>query len=211
MITRAGTPEDLAPAVEVWRASLAGTGRRPPATLVAEVSAKVAEGLLVVGIDEEITAMALGTENADTAGDLVLDLVCVVPAKQREGRGSAVVEALADAAWERGLRTMSAWTADTAFLEAIGFERTGRARDEVVELTAELEAPMREIVIGEGIRLGQLLKLAEIVATGAEGKALLVEEAVVVNGEVETRRGRQLVDGDEVRARDQAVRVVILS
>jgi ribosome-associated protein len=51
---------------------------------------------------------------------------------------------------------------------------------------------------GDMIRLGQLLKLADVVADGGEAKALLAEELVAVNGEIETRRGRQLHPGDVV-------------
>jgi ribosome-associated protein len=58
----------------------------------------------------------------------------------------------------------------------------------------------REIAIRGGmIRLGQLLKLAGVIDSGAEAKAFLAGgAAVAVNGEPETRRGRQLVDGDVV-------------
>ena len=48
------------------------------------------------------------------------------------------------------------------------------------------------------IRLGQLLKLADLVETGAEVKDVLVSGAVRVNGEPEERRGRQLRRGDVV-------------
>jgi ribosome-associated protein len=48
------------------------------------------------------------------------------------------------------------------------------------------------------IRLGQLLKLADLVDTGAEVKDVLVSGAVRVNGEPEERRGRQLHRGDVV-------------
>jgi ribosome-associated protein len=58
----------------------------------------------------------------------------------------------------------------------------------------------REIAIrGETIRLGQLLKLAGVVDSGSEVKALLAGEAALVNGEPEIRRGRQLRAGDRVR------------
>ena len=57
------------------------------------------------------------------------------------------------------------------------------------------------------IRLGQLLKAAGLVDTGGEAKALLADGAVTVNGEVETRRGRQLRAGDEVVVDDASVRV----
>jgi ribosome-associated protein len=48
------------------------------------------------------------------------------------------------------------------------------------------------------IRLGQLLKLADLVETGAEVKDVLVSGVVRVNGEPEERRGRQLRRGDVV-------------
>ena len=48
------------------------------------------------------------------------------------------------------------------------------------------------------IRLGQLLKLADVVDSGGEAKALLAAGEVAVNGEPEQRRGRQLHDGDVV-------------
>ena len=67
---------------------------------------------------------------------------------------------------------------------------------------------MREIPIrGEMIRLGQLLKVAGFADTGGEAKELLAQETVDVNGELETRRGRQLAPGDVVRVRDEEVRL----
>ena len=50
----------------------------------------------------------------------------------------------------------------------------------------------------ESIRLGQFLKLADLVDTGADAKGLLSQGLVRVNGDVETRRGRQLAHGDVV-------------
>ena len=58
---------------------------------------------------------------------------------------------------------------------------------------------------GPTIRLGQLLKLANVIDQGADAKAVLVDGAVRVNGSVETRRGRQLVSGDVVELADVAV------
>jgi ribosome-associated protein len=61
----------------------------------------------------------------------------------------------------------------------------------------------REILIREEkIRLGQLLKLAGLVDSGSEVKVLLANEPVWVNGERETRRGRQLTVDDTVRVGD---------
>jgi ribosome-associated protein len=58
---------------------------------------------------------------------------------------------------------------------------------------------MAEFAAGErGIRLGQLLKLLNLVETGGAARELLASGEVRVNGEVETRRGRQLTAGDSV-------------
>ena len=65
------------------------------------------------------------------------------------------------------------------------------------------EVPIR----GETIRLGQLLKLAGVVSSGSEVKALLASEPPLVNGEPETRRGRQLHPGDSVGVGDDELRV----
>jgi ribosome-associated protein len=62
----------------------------------------------------------------------------------------------------------------------------------------------REIRIrGEVIRLGELLKLAGVVASGGEAKHLLASTEVLINGEPDNRRGRQLRAGDEVRVGDE--------
>jgi ribosome-associated protein len=60
---------------------------------------------------------------------------------------------------------------------------------------------------GEMIRLGQLLKLAGVIASGAEVKAFLASETVWVNGEHEVRRGRQLRVGDVVRVGEHELRL----
>ncbi len=68
---------------------------------------------------------------------------------------------------------------------------------------------MREIAIqGYMIRLGQLMKLADLVEVGADAKLLLEEGLVTVNGEPEQRRGRQLHPGDVVTVDGESVRVV---
>ncbi len=67
---------------------------------------------------------------------------------------------------------------------------------------------MQEIRIrGEMIRLGQLLKLGGVVDSGADGKELLAAGAVIVNGVVETRRGRQLHDSDVVEVGEWEFRI----
>ena len=65
------------------------------------------------------------------------------------------------------------------------------------------EVPIRE----ETIRLGQLLKLADLVDSGSDAKHVLAAGGVLVNGVAETRRGRQLSKGDVVTVGGTAVRV----
>ena len=50
----------------------------------------------------------------------------------------------------------------------------------------------------EFIKLGQALKAAGFVESGVEAKDVIQEGLVTVNGEVDTRRGRKLYDGDIV-------------
>ncbi len=61
---------------------------------------------------------------------------------------------------------------------------------------------------GLPIRLAQFLKLANLVDSGADAKAVIVGGDVKVNGELELRRGRQLVDGDVVAVGLAQARVV---
>ena len=68
---------------------------------------------------------------------------------------------------------------------------------------------MDEIEIStETIRLGQFLKLSNLVDSGSDAKFLLAGGEVSVNGEIETRRGRQLRAGDIVEFDGVEVRVV---
>jgi ribosome-associated protein len=48
------------------------------------------------------------------------------------------------------------------------------------------------------IKLDQLLKVKGIATTGGQAKLLIQAGEVRVNGRVETRRGRKLVQGDRV-------------
>jgi len=67
---------------------------------------------------------------------------------------------------------------------------------------------MRDVPIGSDmIRLGQFLKVADLVDTGGEGKVLIASGDVTVNGEVDTRRGRQLRPGDVVEVLGRSARV----
>lgn len=58
---------------------------------------------------------------------------------------------------------------------------------------------MRTVIIkDEYITLGQLLKITDCVSTGGQVKPFLLETVVMVNGEMENRRGRKCYPGDTI-------------
>ena len=68
---------------------------------------------------------------------------------------------------------------------------------------------MRDVPVrDDGIRLGQFLKLAGLADTGADARVLLDLGEVEVNGQAESRRGRQLRPGDVVSVGEEQVRLV---
>lgn len=67
---------------------------------------------------------------------------------------------------------------------------------------------MEEIAIKDDfIKLGQAMKLAGLVSSGIEAKIVIQEGQVLVNGEVDTRRGKKLVPGDTFEFQGQIVKV----
>jgi ribosome-associated protein len=67
---------------------------------------------------------------------------------------------------------------------------------------------VRDVLTSDGtIRLGQFLKLADLVDSGADARPLVASGAVRVNGEVVLERGRQLHRGDVVAVGEEEVRV----
>ncbi len=67
--------------------------------------------------------------------------------------------------------------------------------------------PVNVAISDASIKLGQFLKLANLVESGSAAKELLAAGVVRVNGQPETRRGRQLVNGDLVSVAAQSARV----
>ncbi|MEO0540040.1 MAG: RNA-binding S4 domain-containing protein [Cyanobacteria bacterium P01_A01_bin.105] len=59
------------------------------------------------------------------------------------------------------------------------------------------------------IRLDQFMKLHQLVQTGGHAKVLIQSGQVEVNGELETRRGRKLVSGDQVTFEQQSYTVTL--
>ncbi|HWS82092.1 MAG TPA: RNA-binding S4 domain-containing protein [Rubrobacter sp.] len=58
-----------------------------------------------------------------------------------------------------------------------------------------------------GTTLGRALKAAGLVGTGGEAKILIQAGEVSVNGEVETRRGRTLQEGDVIEVGDERLEI----
>jgi ribosome-associated protein len=58
-----------------------------------------------------------------------------------------------------------------------------------------------------GTTLGRALKAAGLVGTGGEAKVLIQAGEVSVNGDVETRRGRRLEEGDVVEVGDERLEI----
>ena len=61
--------------------------------------------------------------------------------------------------------------------------------------------------LSPGITLGQALNAGNVVGTGGEAKVLIQAGEVRVNGEVETRRGLKLREGDVVEVGDERLEV----
>lgn len=60
----------------------------------------------------------------------------------------------------------------------------------------------------EFIKLGQALKAANLVEDGVEAKYFIQDGEVLVNGEVDTRRGRKLYDGDVISFHGEEIKIV---
>ena len=63
------------------------------------------------------------------------------------------------------------------------------------------------ILRDEFIKLGQALKAVGFVESGVEAKEVIQEAKVLVNGEVDTRRGRKLYEGDVVSFENQTIEI----
>ena len=56
---------------------------------------------------------------------------------------------------------------------------------------------------GDYIELGKLLKMVDVISSGGEAKYYLQDNEVLVNGELENRRGKKLYPGDVVKVEDE--------
>ncbi len=60
----------------------------------------------------------------------------------------------------------------------------------------------------DNIKLGQVLKAMGMVENGADAKEVIQQGMVRVNGEIETRRGKKLTNGDQILFEGQTVKIV---
>ena len=58
------------------------------------------------------------------------------------------------------------------------------------------------------ITLGQFLKLADVISTGGEAKVFLQNNEVVINDEIDCRRGHKLREGDIVEVLGKSFRII---
>ena len=56
--------------------------------------------------------------------------------------------------------------------------------------------------------MGQALKLAGLVSNGVDAKFVITDGEVKLNGEVETRRGKKVYDGDIIEFNGSQVKIV---
>lgn len=75
---------------------------------------------------------------------------------------------------------------------------------------ARMSDPVDVPITSEPIRLGQFLKLAGLAEDGSHAKDLLDAGEVLVNDQIESRRGRQLADGDVVAVGPDRGRVILV-
>jgi hypothetical protein len=59
----------------------------------------------------------------------------------------------------------------------------------------------------DNIKLGQLIKLAGLVDSGVEAKYAIQNSLVYVNGQIDTRRGRKVVQGDIIKFKNEEIKV----
>jgi ribosome-associated protein len=69
---------------------------------------------------------------------------------------------------------------------------------------------MQEVSLRDGesfIKLGQLLKKANMVSSGVEAKMVILDGQVTLNGNVEVQRGKKIYPGDVVTFQGESVKV----
>ncbi len=70
---------------------------------------------------------------------------------------------------------------------------------------------MRNVdITKEPIQLYKILKFEGLVSNGGEAKAAVAEGRVLVNGQVETRKRKQIVSGDIIEFENEKLRIRLI-
>jgi len=70
---------------------------------------------------------------------------------------------------------------------------------------------MRKVEITrEPVELYKILKFEGLVTTGGEAKLLIADGQVTVNGEIETRRRKKIVNGDVIEFRGEKLQMQLV-
>ena len=82
-----------------------------------------------------------------------------------------------------------------------------KLRDEFIKLGQALKAAG---LVGSGVDAKLVIQdgLVNLVQDGVEAKFVIQDGLVTVNGEVDTRRGRKLYDGDVISYQGEEVKIV---
>ena len=132
MTVRPGTRFDEDAAVDVWRACLGVRGRPPSAARIAQVrrTLRGRDALHLVAEDDgRVVGMLLAELSTEERGVLDLSMLFVHPDHWRRGIATSLLSALTSR-----YPRVHVWTDDPEPYERSGFVRTGRVRDDLVQL-----------------------------------------------------------------------------
>jgi ribosome-associated protein YbcJ (S4-like RNA binding protein) len=200
----------LAPALRDGRWVFVTFDRQPP--FDAEIAGSIREGVGVAAVLAESEAVRLNLDHVVVWAWIECLQTTVTTAV---GVTAALSTALADASIP--CRVIAGFRGDHLFVPFDQREDALTALEEIAMVKVKrrperTDAPRSdgivEVAIDDGeIRLGQFLKLAGLVDSGAAVKPLLAYGRVQVNGESESRRGRRIVVGDVVTVDGRSVAV----
>jgi ribosome-associated protein YbcJ (S4-like RNA binding protein) len=200
----------LAPTARPGRWVSVAFDEQPPFDLKLAVSIRERDGVSAVVAEEDAERLGLdhgpATAWIECAVDAPLSAVAVTSVLARElGNAAIPCRVLAGARYHHLFVPVDREDEALAVLEELSIEST-------MQRPAGAHVPrtdgIPEVTIRDGeIRLGQFLKLAGLVDSGAAVKPLLAYGRVKVNRDPESRRGRQLKVGDVVTVEGRSVAV----
>lgn len=73
----------------------------------------------------------------------------------------------------------------------------------------DVSIPQTVLISRQPVELYKILKFEGLVGSGAQAKLVIDDGQVAVNGEVETRRRRKIVNGDLIQFEDISLSIVL--